>query len=67
MIAKRLIIMLMTVAMITKMNSNDLTNISTWEGFLLLSIYLLMESKSRCLIAALQSQSCNLQQQARPV
>ena len=64
--AKRLI-MIMTVAMITKMNSNALTNIFTWEGFLLLSIYLLMGGKSRCLIAALPSQSCNLQQQARPV
>ena len=38
---------LMTVAKITMMNSNDLTNIFTWEGFLLLSIHLLMEGKFR--------------------
>ena len=64
-IAKRLI-MLMTVAMITIMNSNDSTNISTWEGFLLLSIYFLMEDKSQRLIHTLGHNSY-LQQQARPV
>ena len=54
-IAKRLI-MLMTVAMITIMNSNDSTIISTWEGFLLLSIHLLMGGKSQCSITALPSE-----------
>ena len=67
-IAKELI-MIMTVAMITMMNSNDLTNIFTWEGFLLLSIHLLMVGKSLCWITRRSGQSpcSSLQQQARPV
>ena len=60
-------IMIMTVGMITMMNSNDLTNNFTWEACPMdcLTIDLLMRSKILWWITWHCHQ--NLQQQARPV